>query len=132
MPVFLFGAGVLELEIRSDYTVRGSEHFASEGVSMLRSLAFVSVLLLAAPVLGADAVKEYPVRPVRLLNPFPPGGGSEPSCRFLADALTKSLGQQFVVDNRGGGNGNIGTALAAKASPDGYVPGFAAGPGFQV
>src|SRR3979409_1053926 len=98
---------------------------------MLRSLAFVSVLL-AMPVFGADAVKEYPVRPVRLINPFPPGGSSDPSCRLLADALTKSLGQQFVVDNRGGGNGNIGTALAAKASPDGYVLVFASGTTFTI
>ncbi len=72
------------------------------------------------------------MRPVRLINPFPPGGSSDPSCRLLADALTKSLGQQFVVDNRGGGNGNIGTALASKATPDGYVLVFASGTTFTI
>jgi tripartite-type tricarboxylate transporter receptor subunit TctC len=88
--------------------------------------------LSAVPAFGADAMKDYPVRPVRLINPFPPGGSSDPSCRLLADALTKSLGQQFVVDNRGGGNGNIGTAIAAKASADGYVLVFASGTTFTI
>ena len=87
---------------------------------------------LAFTAYGADPVREYPARPVRLINPFPPGGSSDPSCRLLADALTRSLGQQFVVDNRGGGNGNIGTAIAAKATPDGYVLVFASGTTFTI
>ena len=88
--------------------------------------------LLSSTAAAADAVKQYPLRPVRLINPFPPGGSSDPSCRLLADALTKALGQQFVVDNRGGGNGNIGTALASKATPDGYVLVFASGTTFTI
>jgi tripartite-type tricarboxylate transporter receptor subunit TctC len=67
-----------------------------------------------------------------MINPFPPGGSSDPSCRLLADALTKALGQQFVVDNRGGGNGNIGTAIAAKSTADGYVLLFASGTTFTI
>ncbi|MEO7727367.1 MAG: tripartite tricarboxylate transporter substrate-binding protein [Burkholderiales bacterium] len=89
--------------------------------------AALNIALLAAPAYAADAARDYPVRPVRMINPFPPGGSSDPSCRLLADALTKSFGQQFVVDNRGGGNGNIGTAIAARASADGYVLVFASG-----
>jgi len=81
---------------------------------------------------AAEVAREYPARPVRLINPFPPGGSSDPSCRLLADALTRSLGQQFVVDNRGGGNGNIGTAIAAKATPDGHVLVFASGTTFTI
>jgi len=92
----------------------------------------VAAMLLSTVLHAADAIKDYPVRPVRLINPFPPGGSSDPSCRLLADALTKALGQQFVVDNRGGGNGNIGTALAAKATPDGYVLVFASGTTFTI
>jgi tripartite-type tricarboxylate transporter receptor subunit TctC len=88
--------------------------------------------MIALPAIGADQVREYPVRPVRMINPFPPGGSSDPSCRLLADALTRALGQQFVVDNRGGGNGNIGTAIAAKATPDGYVLLFASGTTFTI
>jgi tripartite-type tricarboxylate transporter receptor subunit TctC len=99
---------------------------------MKRYFLAAATLVLATSVHAADAVKDYPVRPVRLINPFPPGGSSDPSCRLLADALTKSLGQQFVVDNRGGGNGNIGTALASKATPDGYVLVFASGTTFTI
>ena len=94
-------------------------------------IAFV-LAQIAFTAYGADAVRDYPARPVRLINPFPPGGSSDPSCRLLADALTRSLGQQFVVDNRGGGNGNIGTAIAAKATPDGYVLLFASGTTFTI
>src|SRR5580765_4460318 len=92
--------------------------------------AFAALEALSAP--AAEDAKAYPVRPVRMINPFPPGGSSDPSCRLLADALTKALGQQFVVDNRGGGNGNIGTALASKATPDGYVLVFASGTTFTI
>ena len=87
---------------------------------------------IAFTAYAAELAREYPARPVRLINPFPPGGSSDPSCRLLADALTSSLGQQFVVDNRGGGNGNIGTAIAAKATPDGYVLVFASGTTFTI
>ena len=87
---------------------------------------------IAFTAYGAEAARDYPARPVRLINPFPPGGSSDPSCRLLADALTRSLGQQFVVDNRGGGNGNIGTAIAAKATPDGHVLVFASGTTFTI
>ena len=99
---------------------------------MKRYFLAAATLVLVTSVYAADAIKDYPVRPVRLINPFPPGGSSDPSCRLLADALTKSLGQQFVVDNRGGGNGNIGTALASKATPDGYVLVFASGTTFTI
>src|ERR1700712_3182418 len=98
----------------------------------MKFLMFACVITFSTVVHGADPVKDYPSRPVRLINPFPPGGSSDPSCRLLADALTKSLGKQFVVDNRGGGNGNIGTALAAKATPDGYVLVFASGTTFTI
>ena len=84
---------------------------------MIKFVFAAAAALLATALHAADPIKDYPVRPVRLINPFPPGGSSDPSCRLLADALTKSLGQQFVVDNRGGGNGNIGTELAAKGHP---------------
>src|SRR4249920_2735492 len=92
----------------------------------------LTIALCAFAAQAADDIKDYPVRPVRMINPFPPGGSSDPSCRLLADALTKALGQQFVVDNRGGGNGNIGTAIAAKASPDGHVLVFASGTTFTI
>jgi tripartite-type tricarboxylate transporter receptor subunit TctC len=97
----------------------------------MKRLVAIALAVLATAAFGAE-LKDYPVRPVRLINPFPPGGSSDPSCRLLADALTRSLGQQFVVDNRGGGNGNIGTAIAAKATADGYVLVFASGTTFTI
>src|SRR6185436_7352879 len=107
-----------------------------EIAAIIRLMKRVAVLLLvalfASAACAADAVKDYPLRPVRLINPFPPGGSSDPSCRLLADALMRSMGQQFVVDNRGGGNGNIGTAIGAKATPDGYVLVFASGTTFTI
>ena len=91
-----------------------------------------TIVLHAFAAHAADSVKDYPVRPVRMINPFPPGGSSDPSCRLLADALTRAMGQQFVVDNRGGGNGNIGTAIAARSTADGYVLLFASGTTFTI
>lgn len=85
---------------------------------------FAAVLLLptalgtSVPALGAAA---YPEKPIRCIVPFPPGGGTDILARLVALELTKSLGWQFVFDNRPGAAGNIGLDLAAKAAPDGYT-----------
>jgi tripartite-type tricarboxylate transporter receptor subunit TctC len=63
----------------------------------------------------------YPSRPVRLIVPFPPGGSTDIMARVVAQKLTERLGQQVIVDNRGGAGGRIGMHLAAKALPDGYT-----------
>ena len=80
---------------------------------------------------GMAAAQSFPTGPLRLIVPFPPGGGTDTLARVLADQLRSGLGQPVIVENRGGANGTIGTALAARAAPDGYtmlmVPsGFAA------
>jgi tripartite-type tricarboxylate transporter receptor subunit TctC len=93
--------------------------------------ALLAVSLFPLPASSAQR-SEWPTRPVRFIVPFPPGGTVDPLARLLATRLTASLGQQFVVDNRGGGNGNIGTAIAAKATPDGYVLVFASGTTFTI
>jgi tripartite-type tricarboxylate transporter receptor subunit TctC len=64
---------------------------------------------------------EYPERPVRLIIPFPPGGASDFGGRLVAAGLTDILGQQFVVDNRGGASGLIATDIVVRAQPDGYT-----------
>ena len=75
------------------------------------------VLLLAGPALA----QTWPSRAVRIIVPWPPAGATDIIVRPLAQKLTENLGQQFVVDNRGGANGLIGTELAAKAPADGYT-----------
>ena len=88
-----------------------------------RSLVAASWLALAAAAftLPAAAQDAYPDKPITMIVPAPPGGGTDLVARLYADLLGQELGQQVIVDNRGGGNGNIGSALAARAKPDGYT-----------
>ena len=76
-------------------------------------------LLLAAGAVQAQ--QKYPSRPIRLIVPFPPGGAVDVIGRIVVTGLPERLGQQVVVDNRGGANAIIGTELAARAAPDGYT-----------
>lgn len=69
----------------------------------------------------ASAAADYPVRPVRVVVPYSPGGGTDFTARTVAQRLTSSLGQTFVVDNRPGAAGIIGTQIVAAAQPDGYT-----------
>jgi tripartite-type tricarboxylate transporter receptor subunit TctC len=82
-------------------------------------LAF-AVAFLAALIFH-DAVAQYPSRPIRLLIPFPPGGGPDLVGRILAPKLAEALGQPVVVENRVGGNGNIAGEAVAKSPADGYT-----------
>jgi tripartite-type tricarboxylate transporter receptor subunit TctC len=69
----------------------------------------------------AQTAADWPNKPVRFICPFPPGGSVDPLARMTGARLNAALGQQFVVDNRTGGSGSIGTALGAKSAPDGYT-----------
>src|SRR5574341_1368064 len=69
----------------------------------------------------APAHAQYPTRSIRFILPFPPGGGTDTMGRAISTRLGEALGQQVVVDNRGGGGANIGAELAAKSPPDGYT-----------
>jgi len=75
----------------------------------------------AAQGVAADSAPGYPSRSVRLLVPFPPGGSNDIMARYFAQYLTERLGQQFIVDNRGGAEGIIATEIAARARPDGHT-----------
>ena len=90
----------------------------------------VSLVLGASVLLGlgrddAALAQAYPTRPIRLIDPYPPGGGTDIAARWIADKLTERLGERVFVDNRVGANGNLGTDDVAKATPDGYVIGMA-------
>lgn len=85
----------------------------------VRVLAALATLIVAAP-LTADA-QSWPDRPVRIIVPFAAGGSTDVAARLVGDFLTRSLGQQIVVENRTGANGNIGIEAAAKSAPDGYT-----------
>ena len=93
----------------------------SKGIAMRTCWRMTAILGL---LLAADAVhaqQNYPARPVRLIVPFPPGGAVDVIGRIVAPRLSERLGQQVVVDNRGGANAIIGTEITARAAPDGYT-----------
>src|SRR5215213_7151638 len=86
-----------------------------------------ALLCLASSTLLAQAQTPaaFPSKPIRLIVPYPPGGGSDTIARPLAQSLGDALKQQVVIDNRGGAGGNIGMELAVKAPPDGHTLVFA-------
>src|SRR5688572_31469769 len=90
-----------------------------EKLHMIRcALAFSAALLGFA---AAPALAQYPAKPVRMIVPFAPGGNTDIIGRVFAPKFGENLGQQIIIDNRGGAGSTIGTDLAAKAPPDGYV-----------
>ncbi len=69
---------------------------------------------------ASTLAQPYPAKPIRLISPYPPGGGTDASARIIAQALGEQMGQQVIVDSRAGASGRIGTELAAKSPADGY------------
>jgi len=88
--------------------------FRIAGASLLATL----FILFAVPTVAAD---RYPDRPIRLIVPFAPGGGTDITARILSDPFGKALGETIVVDNRPGAGSMIGSDIVAKATPDGYT-----------
>ena len=94
----------------------------SKFVRRTGAISALAVFALAATVLADKAIAQaWPVKPVRMINPFPAGGGTDTFARPLAAKLTMQLGQQFLIENQGGAGGTLGAANAAKAPGDGYT-----------
>lgn len=90
-------------------------------------LLLVSLIAILSQA-GAHAQGSWPMKPVRIIVPSTPGGGTDAYARLMSAVLTESFKQQFVVENRPGGNGNIGAEAAARSVPDGYTILIAASP----
>src|SRR5438046_9927455 len=88
---------------------------------MTRPIATLSLVMFAAHFAIPPAVAQYPTRPIHLIVPAAPGGGTDIAARSFVPALQDNLGQPVVIENRGGAGGIIGTDLVAKAAPDGYT-----------
>jgi len=87
----------------------------------MKSLIKIFVLCLAMTAAPSYAAAAFPDRPLRLIVVFPPGGGTDTLARILNPKLSEIWGQPVVVDNRGGAQGSVGTAIGARARPDGYT-----------
>ncbi len=83
----------------------------------LKKLASILAFIMAVPVMA----QSYPQRPITLIVPFAPGGGTDSIARDLGKLLTEKMGQPIIVENKGGGGGSIGANAVAKANPDGYT-----------
>jgi tripartite-type tricarboxylate transporter receptor subunit TctC len=88
-----------------------------KGVALAAALVCLPVLT----VRDVAAQQKYPEKPIRILTPFAPGGGSDTLARLIGPHITEAFGQSIIVDNRPGGGGSLGATIAAKADPDGYT-----------
>lgn len=86
-----------------------------------RRTALAGALALPALAASAQAQAKYPDRPVKIIVPFPPGGGVDLTARLLMEPLSKELGQPIVIENKGGAGGLIGVTAMAQSAPDGYT-----------
>ena len=91
---------------------------------MLNQARSLLGLMLVSLLLGSAHAQNYPTKPIRMVIGFPPGGAADILGRIAAQRLTEALGQQVVVDNRGGAGGSIAAEIAAKSVPDGYTVHF--------
>src|SRR5689334_1999338 len=91
------------------------------GGNAMKTLKLVSIAVLSAVMAGAAFAAPYPEKPITVIVPFPPGGASDNTARFMAPKMSESLGQPVVVENRPGANGATGAGMVKQAAADGYT-----------
>lgn len=89
-------------------------------VKKLHACVAATLFALTAAAVAQTGAGNYPNQPIKLMVPWPAGGGVDTTARMISEPLSQRLGQSIVIDNRGGAGGNIGTDLAARSKPDGY------------
>jgi tripartite-type tricarboxylate transporter receptor subunit TctC len=92
-----------------------------KGLAWCAALAIAAAMMLAGTDAQTPPPQNWPVKPLRIIVPYPPGGLSDVFARLIGDKLARVLGQSVVIDNRAGGNTIIGTQATAQAAPDGYT-----------
>ena len=90
-------------------------------LKMKKWLSGALVCLSGVLIAGLAQAQSWPTKPIKLIVPYPPGGGTDVIARIVQEPLAKELGQQVIIDNRGGAGGSIGSALAAQSPSDGYT-----------
>jgi len=90
-------------------------------LKMKKWLSGALVCLSGVSIVGLAHAQSWPTKPIKLIVPYPPGGGTDVIARIVQEPLAKELGQQVIIDNRGGAGGSIGSALAAQSPSDGYT-----------
>src|SRR6478735_7959309 len=101
---------------------QGRGHYTG-AIANMKNASCGLLILTGALLAGAAAAQSgaFPLKPVRVVIPWPPGGGNDIAGRIVMQKVSESTGQQFTIDNRGGAGGTIGADLVAKSPPDGYT-----------
>ena len=119
IPACTGTTGVLVLSVRISRKIMNKNKYLH--VFPVCCLAVVAGAAAQAQPVATGSGHTYPAKPIRLIVPYPPGGGTDVIARTLAQKMTEVMGQQVLVDNRPGANGIIGSDVVAKAAPDGYT-----------
>src|SRR5207237_3390023 len=102
-------------------TIVDAGHESQEQLPMRKARAVAAALIVILATSLTAAAQDWPARPVHFIVPFPAGGSTDLGARVIAEYLSRTFGQQVVVENKSGANGNLGVEAVAKSAPDGYA-----------